>query len=57
MYLGMNDISKYNNKETLKKLSSTSGDEFNHKLDNKIKLNYIISVLNDYMKAKEPDFI
>jgi len=51
----MSDTSKYNNKETLKKLGFISSDEFNHKLDNETKLNYVISVLNDYMKTKEPD--
>jgi hypothetical protein len=37
----------------LKKFISTSADEFNNKLDNETKLNYFISVLNDYMVTKQ----
>ncbi len=49
----MKETSQYNNKEMLKKLSSISTDEFNYELDNETKLNYFISVLNDYMVTKQ----
>jgi hypothetical protein len=49
----MKDTLEYNSKEMLKKFISTSADEFNNKLDNETKLNYFISVLNDYMVTKQ----
>ena len=49
----MKETLEYNSKEMLKKFSSTSADEFNNKLDNETKLNYFISVLNDYMVTKQ----
>jgi hypothetical protein len=48
----MKETLEHNNKEMLKEFSSTTADEFN-KLDNEIKLNYFISVLNDYMVTRQ----
>jgi hypothetical protein len=49
----MKETLEHNNKEMLKEFSSTTADEFNNKLDNETKLNYFISVLNDYMVTKQ----
>jgi len=49
----MKETLEQNNKKMLKEFSSTTADEFNNKLDNEIKLNYFISVLNDYMVTRQ----
>ena len=49
----MKETLEHNNKKMLKEFSSTTADEFNNKLDNEIKLNYFISVLNDYMVTRQ----
>jgi hypothetical protein len=52
----MKETLEHNNKEMLKEFSSTTADEFN-KLDNEIKLNYFISVLNDYMVTRQDNLL